>query len=57
VARAILSGDMDLARSTAGTHRTAWSVAECRAVIGATKEANRRWGCGLTWQSFLYWGL
>lgn len=51
VARAILTGDVTRARLEAAG-RTSWSVAEARAIEGACREANRRWGCDLSLSQF-----
>lgn len=45
VAREILKGDFSSARSMAGG-RSSWTVTEARALLGACKEAGRRWGKG-----------
>lgn len=51
VARAILAGDVSLARQYAAG-RSSWSVPEARAINGACREANRRWSCGLAFTQF-----
>ena len=50
VARTILTGDITAACRLAS--RSAWSVAEARAIAGACREANRRWGCTLAFEQF-----
>lgn len=51
VARIILTGDVSLARRYAAGH-TAWPVSAARAITGACREANRRWGCALDFAQF-----
>ena len=51
VARTILTGDITLARREAAG-RCSWSVSEARAITGACREANRRWGCELSLKQF-----
>jgi hypothetical protein len=51
VARTILTGDITGARREAAG-RTVWTVAESRAIAGACREANRRWGCDLSLAQF-----
>ena len=53
IARAIISGDVTLARKLRDTGPRYWTVAECRAVSGACREANRRYGCQLSLSEFL----
>lgn len=57
VARTLLTGDVSAARKLAATNRwgTAWTVPEARAITGACREANRRWGCNLNAQAILGW--
>lgn len=53
-ARLIIKGDVALARAEVASFRTAgFTVAESRALIGACREANRRYGCDLNFTSFL----
>lgn len=51
VARTILTGDVQLARSLAAGRRS-WSVAEARAIAGACREVSVRWNANLTFTSF-----
>lgn len=51
VAKAILSGDVSLARALAcGVH--SWSVTEGRAICGACRVARDRNGWPVRWQDF-----
>lgn len=51
VAKIILTGDVTLARAEA-RGRLSWTVSEARAIGGACREANRRWGCDLSLEQF-----
>ncbi len=53
IAKAILAGDVSLARKLRDTGPRHWSVAECRAIAGACREANRRYGSELSLSQFL----
>lgn len=53
-ARNIIAGDVQFARDLLRGCR-ALPVAEARAMIGACKEAGKRYGCELKWTSFLAW--
>lgn len=51
-ARSIVRGDVQSARlALAGW--TSFSPAEGRAIIGACREANRRYNCKLEWAAFM----
>jgi hypothetical protein len=50
VAKAILAGDVDAARRLAARH---YSAAEFRAIVGACRVVNQRWGCNLTAAEFI----
>lgn len=55
IARTLLTGDVTAARNLAfRMGRLSFSAAECRAVTGACREANRRWGCDLRMEEFLW---
>ncbi len=55
IARTILTGDISAARDLAfRMGRMSFTSAECRAVTGACKEANRRWGSDLFMEEFLW---
>lgn len=51
-ARSIVRGDIQTARLEL-VGWTSFSPAEGRAIIGACREANRRYGCKLDWSAFL----
>lgn len=51
VARAILAGDISLARALA-CGIGSWSIPEARGIAGAVREANRRWNAKLDVWSF-----
>lgn len=53
IARAIIAGDVWLARRMLGMGPRSYTVAECRAIIGACREAYRRYGCQLSLSEFL----
>jgi hypothetical protein len=57
VARVIMTGDVGTARLVAkiAGPNPSWTPAECRAVIGACREMNRRHGCSIDWRAIL-WG-
>lgn len=55
IARTILTGDVSAARALSfRMDRSSFRPAECRAVSGACREANRRWGTDLTMEEFLW---
>mgnify|MGYP000846846927 FL=1 len=53
IARAIVSGDVDLARKYAATNRIGWSVAEARAIGGACRYAQTTWGAPVAFEQFI----
>ena len=58
-ARTLLTGDVSLARSIMRDRARAMGcsaveVCEARALIGATAEANRRFGCALSWSEIAF---
>jgi len=56
VARLIVAGDVSLARAVRATRvRGALAVCEARAIVGAVRAANARYGCALDVSEFL-WG-
>lgn len=54
-ARAVIAGDVQRARELLIGWRT-FAVCEARAMIGACREAKRRYGCDISWTSFLIGG-
>lgn len=51
VARAIMAGDVSLARALA-CGIWSWSVPEARAIAGSVRAANKRWNAGLDVMDF-----
>lgn len=54
-ARAVIAGDVQRARELL-IGRRSFAVCEARAMIGACKEAGRRYGISISWTSFLIGG-
>jgi hypothetical protein len=56
-ARAIVQGDVSTARALLAGHKwgSAFRVCEARAIIGACREAGRRYGCSIDPRSILGW--
>lgn len=56
-ARQIVKGDVSAARDSLRGHRWpgAFRACEARAIIGACRAANARYGCNLDFRSFLGW--
>lgn len=53
IARCIVQGDVHLARTLAAIHPLGWHVAEARALYGAVRAANARFGTTLTANEFM----